>query len=80
MGGLPGEEMDTKESPEMSNLQMGNKGKDRIVNVESNMLSKFIDVPAIKKIEGFSVPANNNLAVMVADWNAANLNVEKHPF
>jgi hypothetical protein len=55
-----------------------NRRKTRKVYVESYILSRSSNVPVIRNIDGFNVPANYYLAVNVADRTRVNLKAGKH--
>jgi hypothetical protein len=78
-GGGPGNDVDITLSPELNVVRVGNRGTARNLTLRALSVSKggqavHRDMPAI------AVPAANDLAVTVTDWNALDLQATAVPF
>jgi hypothetical protein len=79
VGGGPGNDVDITVTPELNLVRVGNRGVARNLTVKALGVTKG-GQPVNKALAAIAVPAANDLAVTVADWNAVDLQAQTVPF
>lgn len=79
VGGGPDNDVDITLSPEMNVVRVGNRGVTRNLTVKALAVTKG-GQPVNKALASLPVPAANDLAVTITDWNAVDLQAQAIPF
>jgi hypothetical protein len=79
VGGGPGNDVDITLSPELNLVRVGNRGAIRSLAVKAFSVNRG-GAPVDRNLPAVSVPAANDLAVTITDWNTLDLQAQAVPF
>jgi hypothetical protein len=79
VGGGPGDDVDITLSPELSLVRVGNRGTTRSLAIKALSVNRG-GQPVDRNLPAVSVPAANDLAVTVTDWNTLDLQAQAVSF
>ena len=79
VGGGPGDDVDITLSPELNLVRVGNRGSARSLAVKALSVNRG-GQPVDRNLPAVQVPAANDLAVTVTDWNTLDLQAQAVSF
>jgi hypothetical protein len=79
VGGAPGNDVDITVSPELNIVRVGNRGASRNLTVKAMSVNRG-GQPVDRNLPSVAVPAANDLAVTVTDWNTLDLQAQAVAF